>query len=70
MALDAAYAARGARQLVVSLVGPPPAEFWTVFYDAQKKDGLSPSLALRRARRTLRKQDQRWWAGVMIWGVP
>ena len=65
-----AFLARGARQVVISLVGAPPAEFWENFYANCLDTGMPPGFALLQTRRWIRAKDKRFWAGVVVWGVP
>jgi len=62
----------GARQVVLSLAGAPPAEFWDHFYADCLDKGMSAPLALRDARTWLRGQPGQatLWTGLVCYGVP
>jgi hypothetical protein len=69
-ALAARQLAGGTRQMLISLVGPPPPEFWSAYYSAVIGRGLAPDTALRSTRQAVSKSLPKYSAGVVIWGVP
>jgi len=69
-ALAARQLAAGTRQTIVSLVGPPPPEFWASYYAALLERKLAPATALRATRQAVRRGDlAKYAAGVVVWGV-
>ncbi|MHC4225447.1 MAG: CHAT domain-containing protein, partial [Planctomycetota bacterium] len=62
----------GARRVILSLGGAPPAEFWDRFYESFLDKGMSAPLALRDARTWLRGQpgESPLWTGLICYGIP
>jgi tetratricopeptide (TPR) repeat protein len=64
----------GARAVIVSLTGKPPAKLLERFYANCLDKGLSPATSLQEARQWLRKQKPQpapgEWGGLVYYGLP